>query len=123
MNSNFSRAGNKWDICTILFLDCIHALPCIQNSPIRQLNVNLETITAMNNSDKILSIPEVQDLYGVTVGRVDLVSSMGKDRSYVNSDEVYKLAKQEKAEIGEEGGLGWRWGRGAKPILQVCVKG
>ena len=59
-----------------------------------QLNVNLETITAMNNSDKILSIPEVQDLYGVTVGRVDLVSSMGKDRSYVNSEEVYKLSKQ-----------------------------
>lgn len=59
-----------------------------------QLNVNLETITAVNNSDSILSIPEAQDLYGVTVGRVDLVSSMGKDRTYVNSDEVYKLAKQ-----------------------------
>ena len=28
-----------------------------------QLNVNLETITAMNNSDKILSIPEVINQY------------------------------------------------------------
>ena len=59
-----------------------------------QLNVNLETITAMNNSDKILTTLEAKELYGVTVGRVDLVSSMGKDRSYVNSEEVYKLAKQ-----------------------------
>jgi hypothetical protein len=59
-----------------------------------QLNINLETITAINNSDKILSLPEIQDLYGVTIGRVDLVSSMGKDRSYVNSEEVYKFAKQ-----------------------------
>ena len=68
-----------------------------------QLNVNLETITAMNNYDKILSILEVQDLYGVTVGRVDLVSSMGKDRSYVNSDEVYKLAKQVFAKAKAKG--------------------
>jgi len=59
-----------------------------------QLNVNIETITAMNNSESILSIPEIPELYGVTVGRVDLVSSMGKDRTYVNSEEVYKLAKQ-----------------------------
>jgi citrate lyase beta subunit len=59
-----------------------------------QLNVNLETITAIENSDKILSIDEVQDLYGVVVGRVDLVSSMGKDRSYVNSAEIYKFTEQ-----------------------------
>jgi hypothetical protein len=57
-----------------------------------QLNVNLETITAVSNPD-ILDIKEAEQLYGVTVGRVDLVSSMGKDRAYVNSDEIYKLAK------------------------------
>ena len=57
-----------------------------------QLNVNLETIIAASNPN-ILDIKEAEQLYGVTVGRVDLVSSMGKDRVYVDSDEVYKLAK------------------------------
>ena len=59
-----------------------------------QLNVNLETVTAINNSEEILSTDESSELYGVTVGRVDLVSSMGKDRKYVNSDEIYNMASK-----------------------------
>jgi len=59
-----------------------------------QLSVNLETINAVTNVVSILDTPAAEELYGVTVGRVDLVSSMGKDRSYVNSEEIYKLAKQ-----------------------------
>jgi hypothetical protein len=58
-----------------------------------QLSVNLETITAVTNVNTILESEEVSQMYGVTVGRVDLVSSMGKDRAYVNSDEVYKLTR------------------------------
>lgn len=58
-----------------------------------QLNVNLETITAAKNANAILNVPEARSLYGVTVGRVDLVSSMGKDRNYVNSPEILKLTK------------------------------
>jgi len=57
-----------------------------------QLNVNIETITGALNIDAILKTSEAGSLYGVTVGRVDLVSSMGKDRNYVNSDEIYKIA-------------------------------
>jgi hypothetical protein len=68
-----------------------------------QLNVNLETINAMNASEKIFSLPEIQELYGVTVGRVDLVSSMGKDRSYVNNEEVYKLTKQVFEKVKSKG--------------------
>jgi hypothetical protein len=59
-----------------------------------QLNVNIETITAASNIEKILASQQASALYGVTVGRVDLVSSMKKDRAYVNSDEVYELAKK-----------------------------
>lgn len=59
-----------------------------------QVSVNLETITAVTNVESILNIEEATQLYGVTVGRVDLVSSMDKDRSYVDSEEVYKLAKK-----------------------------
>ena len=58
-----------------------------------QLNVNIETITAVANAEKMLGSEEASELYGVTVGRVDLVSSMGKDRNYVNSDEVYKMTR------------------------------
>ncbi len=59
-----------------------------------QININIETITAVNVIEEILSVPEAEQLYGVTVGRVDLVSSMSKDRTYVNSEEVYKHAKR-----------------------------
>ena len=57
-----------------------------------QLNVNIETISAVLAIDKILSNQNASALYGVTVGRVDLVSSMGADRSHVNSEEVYNMA-------------------------------
>lgn len=43
-----------------------------------QLNVNIETTTAVSNIDKILSSKSADALYGVTLGRVDLVSSMKK---------------------------------------------
>lgn len=69
-----------------------------------QLNINIETVTAVENAIKMLEIPEAQDLYGVTVGRVDLVSSLGKNREYVNSTEVYNMAKRVFAK-GKEKGL------------------
>lgn len=68
-----------------------------------QLNVNIETVTAVNNAIKMLETPEAEDLYGVTVGRVDLVSSMDKDRNYVNSEEVYKMAKMVFTKAKEKG--------------------
>jgi len=74
-----------------------------------QLNVNIETINAATNIEKILSIQQASSLYGVTVGRVDLVSSMKKDRAYVNSDEVYDLAKKvfiETKKIGSKACIG-----------------
>jgi 4-hydroxy-2-oxoheptanedioate aldolase len=68
-----------------------------------QLNVNIETVTAVENALKMLDTPESEDLYGVTVGRVDLVSSMNKDRNYVNSEEVYKMAKTVFTKAKEKG--------------------
>lgn len=58
-----------------------------------QVGVNIETITAVNEISSILSISESDSLYSVTVGRVDLVSSMSKNRDYVNSPEVYNMVK------------------------------
>jgi hypothetical protein len=68
-----------------------------------QLNINVETITAVQNVEKMLSTIEASELYGITVGRVDLVSSMNKDRNYVNSDEVYKLVRGVFTKVKEKG--------------------
>lgn len=68
-----------------------------------QLSVNIETVTAVENALKMLDIQEAQDLYGVTVGRVDLVSSLGKSREYVNSTEVYNMAKRVFTKAKEKG--------------------
>lgn len=71
--------------------------------PSIQLNINVETITAVSNVQKMLDLSEANDLYGVTVGRVDLVSSMGKDRNYVNSDEVYSIVRDVFSKVKEKG--------------------
>jgi hypothetical protein len=68
-----------------------------------QLNINIETITAVSNANKMLSLDEANSLYGVTVGRVDLVSSMGRDRNYVNSDEVYNMTREVFKKAKEKG--------------------
>jgi len=59
-----------------------------------QLAFNAETIGAVNNIKEILSIPEAKQLYSVTVGRVDLTSSQGWDRTKVNGEEIHKQAEK-----------------------------
>lgn len=57
-----------------------------------QLGINIETIQAYKNFDEICNAEGFEDLYHITLGRVDFVSSMGKDRSYANSEEIYTYA-------------------------------
>ena len=59
-----------------------------------QLNVNLESVSAINSVDEIFATEEIEKLNGVTVGRVDLVSSLNKNREYVNDNEVLKMVKK-----------------------------
>jgi hypothetical protein len=75
------------------FINCVHTnlSPDIVES--LELIVNIETIQSYKNIDEILNVKESKDLYAVTVGRVDFVSSMGKDRKYVNSPEMLKMTK------------------------------
>ena len=49
------------------------------------LAVNIETITAYNNLDSMMKLPEFNYLHQITVGRSDLSASMGKE---VNDREV-----------------------------------
>lgn len=55
--------------------------------------VNIETIDAVRNFSKMLELPEIDELDGVVLGRVDLTGSMGKDREYVNSPEILGIAR------------------------------
>lgn len=54
--------------------------------------INIETLTACQNFDAMLELPEIDELDGVVIGRVDLTGSMGKGREAINSDEVLALA-------------------------------
>jgi 2-keto-3-deoxy-L-rhamnonate aldolase RhmA len=51
---------------------------------------NLETITGYENIDDILTLHNLDVLSGVTIGRVDFTASMGKDRSFADSDKMLK---------------------------------
>jgi len=59
-----------------------------------QLGINVESISAYQKFDEIMKADGFQYLYHVTLGRVDFVSSMGKDRGYVNSDEMMSIATE-----------------------------
>lgn len=49
---------------------------------------NLETITGYENIDDILTLENLSVLSGVTIGRVDFTASMGKDRSFADSEQM-----------------------------------
>lgn len=55
--------------------------------------VNIETITAVKNFDEMLELPGFSTLDGITIGRVDLTASMGKDRSFANSNEMLEICE------------------------------
>ncbi|MFH1825469.1 MAG: aldolase/citrate lyase family protein [Candidatus Firestonebacteria bacterium] len=55
--------------------------------------VNIETITAYNNFEKMLEIPEIQQLDGIVIGRVDMTGSMGLSREDINNDKIFDIVK------------------------------
>lgn len=64
--------------------------------------INAETITCKNNLDAILD--EAGDfLDTVSIGRVDLSSSMGLTRAVINSDEVFDATKEIAEKCRERG--------------------
>ena len=74
--------------------------------------VNIETEMACSKFDEMLSLPGIEMINGIVIGRVDLVGSMGLDRAAVNSDEVktifidiLKKAKDRGLETAIGGGV------------------
>ena len=70
------------------FLDAIKIFIPEDNRKDIEFAINIETITAYKNLDEILELENLNILSSMTVGRVDFVSSLKKDRKYVNSDEM-----------------------------------
>ncbi|HVS38419.1 MAG TPA: aldolase/citrate lyase family protein [Gemmataceae bacterium] len=54
--------------------------------------INLETITACRNFPEMLRLPEIEQLDGVVIGRVDLTGSMGLTREDINSGDILMLS-------------------------------
>ena len=54
--------------------------------------MNIETITAFNHFDQMLAIPEIENISGIVIGRVDFTGSLGLKRDAVNDPEVLDSA-------------------------------
>jgi 4-hydroxy-2-oxoheptanedioate aldolase len=59
------------------FTDLIDNFVPADNASDIEFGANIETITACNNFDDMLTIDNINNLSGITIGRVDLVGSMG----------------------------------------------
>jgi hypothetical protein len=55
--------------------------------------INVETIDAYKNIDRILSIENINELSGIVLGRVDMTGSMGLSREDINSPQIFDMAK------------------------------
>ena len=73
------------------FLNAIETFVPPDNREDIEFAINMETITACKNIDEILNLEKIGLLSSITVGRVDLTSSMGLDRSSVNSKEIFQM--------------------------------
>lgn len=58
------------------------------------LGINVETAAAVRDLDAILQVGAMGRLHSVTVGRVDLVGSLGLDRKAINSDKVSEIVEE-----------------------------
>jgi hypothetical protein len=83
------------------FLGAIETFVPEDNRQNIHFGVNIETITACQNIDSILTLPNIKLLHNLTIGRSDLVGSLGYTRDKVDSDEILQITQQvfEKAKI------------------------
>jgi len=71
------------------FLNAIKTFVAEDNRADIDFAINIETITAYNNLDDILALENIDLLHGITIGRVDFVSSMGGARDIVDSAQMF----------------------------------
>ena len=65
--------------------------------------INIETITACRNLDEMLELPEIDQLDGIVLGRVDLTGSMGLNRDAANSKQILDVCLEMAAKAKAKG--------------------
>jgi hypothetical protein len=73
------------------FTDLIDNFIAPDNADDIEFGANIETLTACNNFDEMLQVPNISNLTGITIGRVDLVGSMGLKRDSINTSQQVKV--------------------------------
>lgn len=109
---------------TSKFLNAIDIFVAEDNREDIEFAINVETITAFNNLDDILKLDKINLLSSITVGRVDFTASLGKDRSFVNSDVMFNYCKsifEQAREIGLKTALGGAISSDAIPFINDLV--
>lgn len=89
------------------------------------LAINVETITAVSNLDSILQSEYANSLYGITIGRVDLIGSMGIARQDINSKKVCEIVAASFEKIKKAGlktMMGGGLDRGSKDFVSSLQK-
>jgi hypothetical protein len=76
------------------FLHAIETFIPEDNAADIEFAINIETITAYDNIDDIFESDYLHHLSSVTVGRVDFTGSLGKDRSFADSDAMLDYCRE-----------------------------
>lgn len=76
------------------FIGAINTFVAEDNREDIEFAINIETITSYNNIDDILTVDKLNTLSGITIGRVDFTGSMGKDRNFVDSDQMLQFCTE-----------------------------
>ncbi len=109
---------------TSKFLNAIDTFVPEDNQKDIEFAINIETITAYNNIEEILSLDKINLLSSITVGRVDFTASLGADRSFANSDEMLKYCTdifQKTKEKGLKTALGGAISDESIPFIKNLV--
>ena len=85
------------------FLDSIDTFVPEDNRKDIEFAINIETITAYNNFNDILNLKKINFLSSITVGRVDFVSSLQKDRKFANSEKMFEYCVDVFTKAKEKG--------------------
>lgn len=76
------------------YLEVIEKLIQPDNRDKIDFAINIETITAFENIEKIFSLEKINLLKSITFGRSDFVQSMGMSKLGVNSEIIYQHVKK-----------------------------
>ncbi|MCK9373409.1 MAG: aldolase/citrate lyase family protein [Sulfuricurvum sp.] len=102
------------------FLNSIETFVAKDNREDIDFAINIETQTAYDNLDAIFALNSIPLLTGITVGRVDLVGSMGYDRSKVDGEEISEMCRnifKKAREKNLKTGLGGAISTGSIPLI------